>query len=318
MPSKRPRRTSPKPSSTLASNRSGAKHPNKWPSISIVGPGRLGSSLCIALHNAGYSIDEIVTRNPVKARRLAQTVGTRIVALKNAALNSDIIWLTVGDSAIRSVAQALAAARGDWTGKIALHSSGALASDELAILKSRGASVASVHPLMTFSGGKPPSLIGVSFAIEGDAHAARAAEVIVRALNATPIRIKPEHKPAYHAWASFGSPLLIALLATAERVGTLAGLSSRQSRPALLPLLRQTLDNYAALGADKAFTGPLVRGDVETVGKHLEALDNDARREDAAIRNVYLALAQAAIKYLPVENRKALVDLLKLPPRNRR
>jgi predicted short-subunit dehydrogenase-like oxidoreductase (DUF2520 family) len=274
----------------------------------------LGSSLCVALHDAGYTVDEVITRRPADFRRLASRISARAVSIENASLDSDIIWLTVRDSAIRSLADCLAATHSDWTHQIAFHSSGALGSNELAVLKSRGASVASVHPLMTFSGRrKPPSLVNVFFSVEGDPKALRQAKNIVRSLGGVPVEMQASDKPAYHAWASFGSPLLISLLAAAERVARRAGMTDRQSRHALAPLIRQTLDNYFADGATVAFTGPLVRGDIETVRKHLDAVIFDPE-----IRDVYIALARAALKFLPVQNAKSLNELLKRASRNRR
>jgi predicted short-subunit dehydrogenase-like oxidoreductase (DUF2520 family) len=300
-------RKSPRKKAADKSTRKTARRntPARQPTISIVGPGRLGSALAVALHNAGYEIDEVITHGPGKSRGLARSVGARPVALKDARLDSDIIWLTVGDSAIRSVAYELAANHGDWSNKIAFHSSGALTSHELAVLKEHGASVASVHPLMTFSGGHAPSLVDVFFAIEGDARAVRAAETIVRVLGCVPMQIKPQDKAAYHAWASFGSPLLIALLSVAERLAGLAGLDRSEARHALVPLLQQTLDNYAIKGGDNAFTGPWVRGDVDTIRKHLDALQGDD-----TVRGVYIALAMAALKLLPAQNANAIAELL--------
>jgi predicted short-subunit dehydrogenase-like oxidoreductase (DUF2520 family) len=282
-------------------NQSGAK-----PSISIVGPGRLGSALAVLLQRAGYTIDELVTNGPGKARGLADTVGAKAASADDAALTSKIIWLTVGDSAIRTAAHQLVANRGDWHDKIAFHSSGALTSDELSILREHGAAVASVHPLMTFNGTAPPSLDDVFFAIEGDERAVHAAESITKALGGIPMRINPAHKPAYHAWASFGSPLLVALFAAAESVGAKAGLESKQARRALLPLIRQTIDNYEASGAAAAFTGPLIRGDAETIRKHVEVL-----RADPTLAKLYAALANTALELLPVRDQHAIAEALR-------
>ena len=103
-----------------------------------------------------------------------------------------------------------------------MHSSGALTSDELAVLRSQGASVASVHPLMTFVQGSRPSLAGVSFAVEGDSAAVRLARRIVKDVGGKAYSILKKDKAAYHAWGTFASPLLTALLATAEEVAALA------------------------------------------------------------------------------------------------
>ena len=122
---------------------------------------------------------QIAVREGSSARRsgaaLARRVKASLVTLGDEPLDSDIIWITVPDDAIASVATSLADTQ-PWEGKTVFHSSGALTSDELAPLRIRGAKVASVHPMMTFVRGSVPQMAGVSFAIEGDAAAVRAAK----------------------------------------------------------------------------------------------------------------------------------------------
>jgi predicted short-subunit dehydrogenase-like oxidoreductase (DUF2520 family) len=145
----------------------------------------------------------------------------------------------------------------------------------------------------------------VTFAIEGERRAVSAARLIAGSLGGNPIQITPERKAAYHAFGAFGSPLLIALLAAAEQVARSAGLSPNSARRAIAPLVKQTVENYIAKGGASAFTGPLVRGDVDTVRKHLKALGTDSAAKDA-----YLALANAAMKYLPVTNAEQIASVL--------
>jgi len=240
------------------------------PRIAIVGPGRLGSALAQELRRAGYRITEIVSRNSASSRRKARVLAKQvhaIAAADNSRLDADLIWLCVPDREIANAARRLAQAT-DWKGKMVFHSSGALASDELNVLRRRGAAVASVHPLMTFVSASVPSLHGISFALEGDAKALRVARKIVRDLGAEAFSISKKKKSAYHAWGGFTSPLLIALLVTGEKVAHAAGLSSAEARKRMLPILRQTLANYAKLGPAEAFSGPIVRGDAEVVRKH--------------------------------------------------
>src|SRR5689334_5673982 len=168
-------------------------------SVAIIGTGRLGSALAVALAGAGFEVRELVGRTPSKARGLAKKVGARAVGFGGAALDSDIIWLTVSDSAIRDVAEQLSSRHDQWADKIVFHSSGALTGDELSALRARGAHVASVHPLMTFSGVKQPQFQGAWMALEGDSEAVRAAENIANILGAITLHILPDHKPAYHA-----------------------------------------------------------------------------------------------------------------------
>jgi predicted short-subunit dehydrogenase-like oxidoreductase (DUF2520 family) len=198
----------------------------------------------------------------------------------------------------------------EWKGRIALHSSGALSSEELGVLRACGASVASVHPLMTFVRGSRPSLSGVSFAIEGDARAMRVARRVVEDLGGQAYPIRKEDKAAYHAWGTFASPLLTALLATTEQVAVLAGVNRKAAKRRMMPILLQTLANYAAFDAAGAFSGPIVRGDVDTVKLHLRAL-----RDLPSAREVYSALARSALQYLPAKNKKALKQFLDSSPR---
>jgi len=192
---------------------------------------------------------------------------------------------------------------------VALHSSGALTSDELAALRMRGAALASVHPLMTFVRGSRPSLAGVPFAIEGNPKAVGAARAIVLRLHGRAFIIPKERKEAYHTWGMFASPLLTALLAASERVALAAGVHRKAARERMLPILRQTLANYARLGAPGSFSGPIARGDAATVGKHLQVL-----LEVPEVREIYVALAHAALRYLPAKNRAVLGKMLKLGP----
>ena len=224
-----------------------------------------------------------------------------------ARLDADVIWFCVPDREIARAARRLAEVV-DWRGKTALHSSGALASDKLRRLRARGAAVASVHPLMTFVAGSVPSLQGVPFALEGDPSALRVARRIVRDLGAEAFSISKHRKMAYHAWGAFASPLLIALLVTAEKVARAAGLSNNEARGKMLPIVRQTLANYARLGPAGAFSGPIVRGDAQVVRQHLKEL-----KKVPEARAVYLALARAGLRFLPSRNRRELEKALGKP-----
>lgn len=285
------------------------------PRVAIVGAGNLASALAVALHGAGYGIDQIVSRDQAasfrRARRLAGQVGASAVAAARAQIRADIVWFCVPDGAIAGAAEALKAAA-DWSGKVAVHSSGALTSDELADLQRRGAAVASVHPFMTFVRGSRPRLVGVPFAIEGDAVAVRMARRIVKNLDGCAYSIRNEDKAAYHAWGTFASPLLTALLVTSEHVAAAAGVKVKAARQRMLPILKQTLANYVAFDAAGAFSGPIIRGDVDTVKRHLRTL-----RGVPVAQDVYVSLARAALAYLPGKNKETIETALKSLRRSR-
>lgn len=286
------------------------------PRVAIVGAGNFGTALAFALQRAGYAIDAVVARarggSLQKARTLAKRVGA-CAAIDLSAVRAELIWICVPDSSIARVAESLAD-QTKWKGKVAVHSSGALTSDELSGLRERGAAVASVHPLMTFVRGMKtlsarPELAGlldgVPCAIEGNSPALRVARRVVRDLGGHAYSIRKQDKAAYHAWATFASPLFTALLATTEQVATLAGVSRKAARQRMIPILQQTLANYAAFGAAGAFSGPIVRGDEDIVRRHLQVLSGVP-----TAREVYLELARAALQFLPVKHKKVLQRLV--------
>jgi predicted short-subunit dehydrogenase-like oxidoreductase (DUF2520 family) len=291
------------------------------PRVAIVGAGNLGTALGLALRVAGYEIEAVVARSRgaslKEARKLAKQVGARAV-VDLSGVRAKLIWFCVPDAAIAE-AGGLLADKVEWKGRVALHSSGALTSDELGVLRRRGASVASVHPMMTFVRGaylaeskssrSQPGLAGVPFALEGDPAAVRVVRRVVRDLGGRAYAILKKDKAAYHAWGTFASPLFTALLATTERVAMLAGVNRKDAKRRILPILRQTLENYATLGATGGFSGPIVRGDVDTVKGHLRAL-----RGAGVAREVYAALARSALQYLPAQNKKLLKQLLESQP----
>ena len=279
------------------------------PVVAIVGAGNLASALAASLHAAGYTIEAVVghsgAASQARARKLAKAVGARAPISLPDNLRASAIWFCVPDREIKKAAEA-ATDKMDWYGRIALHVSGALTSDELEALRRRGAAVASVHPMMTFVRGSRPRLLGVPFAIEGDAAAARIARGSVRDLGGRAYAIRKDQKAAYHAWGTFVSPLFTALLATAEHVAAAAGVPAKESRARVIPILLQTLANYASLGATGGFSGPIARGDVETVRRHWRVL-----RQVPAAREVYRALLIAALHYLPSKNQAQLRHALR-------
>lgn len=276
--------------------------------IAIIGAGNLANALAVGLRRADYTIDEIISRASVasvkRARTLAREVRASASTIYRARLQAEIIWFCVPDREIAGAAELLSEAT-DWEGKVALHSSGALTSDTLDILRKRGAEAASVHPLMTFVRGSRALPKGIPFALEGDPKAVRVARALVLKLRGDPFTIHKRNKEAYHTWGMFISPLFIALLAAAERVAGTAGFSRHDAPKRMLPILRQTLINYERMGAPQSFSGPIARGDVDTVSRHLKELG----RAPAA-QEVYIALVRLAMRELPVKNRTEFLKIL--------
>jgi len=299
------------------------------PTVAIVGAGSLATFLAVALKDAGFTITEIIARDTPRSRRharaLAAKVGAQTVTAHSATLEATLLWFCVPDREIRGAASALAGnvaarAAADKKGRLhntlhnkvrsrvrfAFHSSGALLSRELEPLRKAGIAVASVHPLMTFVSGTHPSLTDVPFAMEGNGAAMQVGRQIVRKLGGESFSLPAARKAAYHAWATLTSPLLLAFLVTLEEAARAAGFTRKDARRKSLPIIRQTLANYSRLGPAPSFSGPLVRGDADTVARHLAVL-----KKHPGARDVYVALARAALRGLPVKNRDELRRLLR-------
>ena len=277
--------------------------------MALVGSGNLARALGPALVETGYRIDAVVTRSLSKSRKragiLAKQLGSRVVALQDFEPASDIVWICHTDDALAETARLLAK-RGEWTGRTVLHSSGALTSDVLTPLRRAGAHTASLHPMMTFVQGTDTAMDKVPFAVEGDRQAIATCKKIVKAFQGHIFKIRKQSKVLYHALGSFSSPMVVATLATARRVGMAAGLSEKQVARVTTGILLQTIGNYVQGGPALAFSGPIKRGDLDTVRRHLRELKRVPGASD-----VYRALVRSAMMNLPVANKKALGKMVK-------
>jgi len=249
------------------------------PSVSIIGSGRLGTALAIALSASGYPIQAVVARRATTARKAATLVGRHTLALKVNELDllpaSTVVLLTTPDDEIVDTAQRLAGARRSLVkGSIALHTSGALSSDVLEPLAGIGFHVGSLHPLVSVSdpGTGPANLRGAFYCIEGDVAAARVARAIVRDLKGRSFFIRARSKPLYHAAAVMASGHVVALFDLAAEMLAQCGLDPREAQRVLRPLLKSTVTNLLTADPASAMTGPFARGDSATVQRHLTVL----------------------------------------------
>jgi predicted short-subunit dehydrogenase-like oxidoreductase (DUF2520 family) len=280
--------------------------------ISILGAGRVGRTLARQLRKRGWRIAAVVSRSRQSARAAVRAIGSGkpFSKITPEAIAADILLVTTPDSAILEAARQLAAVGGKkCRGKIVLHTSGALDHTVLRPLERCGASTGSLHPMQTFSGRGTPQLKGVIFTLEGDRAAVRVAEQITRALGGIPIAIAGKHKPAYHAAGALVAGHGLALVEAATQVLIKIGFARQRAYQALLPLIRQMLDNYERLGPQRAWTGPLSRGDYATVAKHRKAM----RAHPREFQQAYAALSLLGARVLskkPAVARAALKKAL--------
>jgi predicted short-subunit dehydrogenase-like oxidoreductase (DUF2520 family) len=257
--------------------------------LSIIGAGRVGRELGRLLADKGWRINTIVTRSGATARAAARVVGRgrALGRLGPEALEADLVLITTPDDSIEAVARRLARlAKGRLTGRVVLHTSGTLGSEALAALKPLGAAVGSMHPMQSFARGRRPRLQGICFAIEGQPAARRLGARLARQLGGIPVIISGEAKAAYHAAGAFASPQLLAVIEAAVRLLEGSGFRRRQAVAALVPLARQTLDNFERVGPRGAWTGPASRGDIATIRRH----EKELRKWPKEYREAYRAL----------------------------
>src|ERR1700722_8258105 len=275
--------------------------PRTHRTISIIGAGRVGQSIAKRLRKLGWRIGAVVTRSRRSAQAAARAIGagTPHSALTPEVLDADVILLSVPDDVLENVAQKLAKIGGATLTKksrtkIILHTSGALDHRVLAPLARRGASTGSMHPMQTFSGRSAPRLEGVIFSIEGAPAARATAQKLARSLGGTPVIISANDKPAYHASGTIVAGHALSLIESATQTLMKIGFTRNRANQALLPLIRQMLDNYESLGPQAAWTGPLSRGDYATISKHVKAL----RRFPREFQDAYAVLALLSARVL--------------------
>jgi len=243
--------------------------------VSIVGAGRVGRALGRRLHELGWRVGGVTGRSISTARAAVRAIGAGqpLDAPTHQILNSRVVLITTPDSAIEGVAKNLAQLGGkEWCGKVVLHTSGALDSSVLQPLADLGAATGSMHPMQTFSTQNFPDLAKCIFGIEGCPAALQVARKMIHQMDGVAVRLSGANKAAYHAAGSFACAYVLALMETATRLLMTQGFKRRQAMRALLPLTRQTLDNFERVGPLAAWTGPLARGDFSTIERHVKAL----------------------------------------------
>ncbi len=236
--------------------------------IAILGAGRLAQALGRLLRDRGHPVAALASRNPQHAKSAAAFVGAEPVPLNQ--LRANRLLIAVSDDALEEVAAAL-----DPAPAVALHTCGSQGPEALDALARRGTDCGVLHPLQTIATPEQglQALPGSSFALTGAPEAAAWAREIVAALGGTPLEIAPGRLPLYHAAAVLASNAVIGLLDAAVILLVSAGLDESAALRALAPLVSSSAANALALSPEAALTGPIQRGDLETVRRHLRALE---------------------------------------------
>lgn len=261
----------------------------------IVGAGQVGSAIARALNRKNLNVAVVISRSHSNAASLATDVGADIAATHVASIPAAPcnIICAVPDNAIDELARSMAGVRRDWLHTIVVHTSGAHSSRLLDPVREIGALTGSFHPLMTVADGSEEDIFsGCLFGVEGDKLVVGVAERLAEIMGASTITIDADSKGAYHLGASIVSNFMVALFGMANDVLATAGLSHLEAGDLYGQLARQTVDNVTSMSHANALTGPIARGDTETIDVHLRFM----RERIPQLLPVYSSLATETVR----------------------
>ncbi len=266
----------------------------------IIGSGKLGTTIGYSLAKQGFSILALTCRTLSSAKESAEIIGegTPMTDNKKAVENAEMVIISVPDDKIKDVVKELSGL--DLNKKFIFHCSGILSSQILGPLKESGAQTASIHPVRSFPKKSREFRLfkNVYFSIEGAKKEQELSQMIVRKLGGLSFILKPKDKPLYHAACTIASNYLIVLIELARSVLEKADIKQELRDEIILSLIKETLRNAEKTGISQSLTGPVSRGDLETLKSHLISL-----RPYPSVFKTYQDFAKQALKIAKKENR---------------
>ncbi len=261
----------------------------------LVGAGNVGNAIGRALSKSGLTIEAVISRSHSDATELAETVGAAIASTHVASIPKvpcNIIC-SVPDNEIPSVAQELSKVQREWLYTVVMHTSGARSSTDLDVVRDQGALTASFHPLKSIPDGTVDNILkGSVVGIEGDKLASEMATSLARLLGANPVNISRPTKAPYHLGAAVVSNFIVTLFGMANEILVTAGFTDLTAEELYGSLAENTVDNIRALGPGSSLTGPIARGDTDTIELHLEFM----REHLPQMMPVYSSLATETVR----------------------
>jgi predicted short-subunit dehydrogenase-like oxidoreductase (DUF2520 family) len=243
--------------------------------IAFIGAGKIAYSLTFALLDAGYNVVSIISRDKASAKKLAEKFKISHYSNRTNTLNRNIkiFFLTVPDSEIEKTARALSRLNFDFQDSLFIHVSGALNIDELASLKKKKADTASFHIMQTFPSKKIVDTKNCSVAIEAENKKVKNfLNKLAENLKLKAFYLKPDKKIYYHLAGVFASNFLVGNLSASQIMFKITKAEKTDFFSIIDSTVNSTLRNIRNAGPAKALSGPVERGDFETVEKHLKAL----------------------------------------------
>jgi predicted short-subunit dehydrogenase-like oxidoreductase (DUF2520 family) len=250
--------------------------------IAVIGAGKVGTAVGHLLQRKEHRIAAAVTTSPASLESAAAYLpgaglfddAGEALADPAIAANLDVILITTKDAQIESACEEVAASGVLTPSHTVIHMSGAASLDLLSSAKEAGAGVASLHPIQSFASIElaVERLPGSYFGLTAEGAAREVALRIAGDLDGKVVEVADEHKTLYHAAACVASNYLVTLIHTAQQLYEAAGFEERAAIEAMMPLVKGTLANIESVGTARALTGPIARGDAETVEQHLKKL----------------------------------------------
>ncbi|AUG58169.1 Rossmann-like and DUF2520 domain-containing protein [Acetivibrio saccincola] len=265
--------------------------------VGIVGAGKVGYALALAFYNKNINISGIYSKSSKSALELNKKISADLPNdIIKTVKRSEIVFLSVSDNSIRSVAEEIASkvSKKYIENKVFFHLSGALTSDELKPLKDLGGHTASLHPAQTFASKEDgwKKLYNIYFGFEGCNISKEYAKTIVEGFNGTMVCIEKEDKTLYHAAACIISNYTVTLSYIASEILNGLGFGKEAAGKVFLPLIKGTVENLESRGVLDSITGPIERGDDKIIAKHIEKI----KSFDKDILNIYKMLGQRTLK----------------------
>lgn len=265
------------------------------PILAIVGAGKVGSALAVALQRKGYSIAGVSSRSLASAKDLGQQLSVPYsLRAADVTVGAQVIFITTPDREVVNVTTDIAEAGGFKPGQLVVHTSGSLPYTVLESARQCGALTGGFHPLQSFADVETAiaNLPGAFFALEGEEAALPVLEKILVDLEGRGITINPTDKPLYHAAAVVASNYLVTIIHMATSMLSKLGVERNQAVEALSPLIMGTIENIKTKGTIQALTGPVERGDTTTIHKHLTSM----AELPAVDQSLYKALGRLTVE----------------------
>jgi len=274
--------------------------------ISIIGVGKLGGALAIALSRKDFELEHLFARDSQNANKIVELIESKPRIRPSEEFEeiySDVVLITTQDFEIENVVRKL---KENLRHKpTVFHTSGSLSSDVLKDLTVVGCKVGSIHPLVSVSDARlgAERFADAYFCVEGDDEAVKVGDQIVQRLGGKSFFINAEYKTLYHASATAACGHLVALLDVAIELLSKCGIEEGDAQKILLPLIKSTVENLETQSTIEALTGTVARADIKTLENHLETLEKNASKE---AQEVYLQLAARSVHLAERQGANAL------------